>query len=136
MMLCDTGPMVAMVDRNDPFHEACVAALDDVVTDCFVTTWACLAEAMHLLDRKLGLMGQEQLWELLEDGFIKPCPQSDGEWRRMRELMRKYHDAPMDLADASLVTAAEQLGIQRVFTIDRHFRAYRINGSRAFEIIP
>lgn len=135
-MLCDTGPMVAMVDRNDPYHEACLAALDDILSDGFVTTWACLAEAMHLLDRKLGFTGQEHLWDLLEDGVIKPCRQSDNEWRRMRELMRKYRDSPMDLADASLVTAAEQLGIQRVFTVDRHFRAYRIDGARPFEIVP
>jgi predicted nucleic acid-binding protein len=128
--------MVAMVDRNDPYHEVCLAALDGILSDGFVTTWACLAEAMHLLDRKLGFIGQEHLWDLLDDGVIEPCRQSDGEWRRMRELMRKYRDAPMDLADASLVTAAEQLGIQRVFTIDRHFKAYRINGAQPFEIVP
>lgn len=136
MMLCDTGPMVAMVDRNDPYHEVCVTALDEIPSDGFVTTWPCLAEAMHLLDRKLGFTGQEHLWDLLEGGVITPCGQSDVEWKRMRELMRQYRDAPMDLADASLVTAAEQLGIRRVFTIDRHFRAYRIHGAREFEIVP
>ena len=39
--------------------------------------------------------------------------------------MRQYHDAPMDLADASLVVAAERLNLRRIFTLDSHFRAYR-----------
>jgi predicted nucleic acid-binding protein len=43
---------------------------------------------------------------------------------------------PLDLADASLVTAAETIGVSRIFTIDSHFFAYRINGVTAFEIVP
>jgi predicted nucleic acid-binding protein len=58
------------------------------------------------------------------------------EWSRMRVLMRQYQDAPMDLADASLVVAAERLHLRRIFTIDSHFRAYRIDGQHSFDIIP
>lgn len=43
------------------------------------------------------------------------------------QLMEIYHDRPMDLADASLVTAAQTLKISRIFTIDRNdFAIYRI----------
>ena len=46
---------------------------------------------------------------------------------RAFELMELYADHPMDLADASLVTAAETLGTRRVFTIDRNdFETYRV----------
>lgn len=125
-----------MVDRDDPYHRQCTAALVDIPSDGFVTTWPCLAEAMHLLGRKLGFTGQEHLWELLEDKVISLIRSGDHDWGRMRVLMRQYRDTPMDLADASLVTAAERLGIHRVFTIDNHFRAYRIQGRRAFELVP
>ena len=54
----------------------------------------------------------------------------------MRALVRQYSDAPMDLADASLVSAAEQLEVRRIFTIDAHFHAYRIQGKDAFQVIP
>lgn len=54
----------------------------------------------------------------------------------MDTLMGQYRDAPMDLADASLVTAAEMLGITRIFTMDGHFHAYRIHGTKAFDVIP
>jgi len=50
--------------------------------------------------------------------------------------MEKYSDIPMDLADASLVAAAESLGLRRVFTLDSDFRVYRIGGSTPFEVVP
>jgi predicted nucleic acid-binding protein len=58
---------------------------------------------------------------------------------RAFELMQDYTDVPMDLADASLVAAAESLDTQKVFTIDRKdFAIYRIRrGHRhlAFEVL-
>jgi uncharacterized protein len=54
----------------------------------------------------------------------------------MRVLMRQYRDTPMDLADASLVVAAERLNLHRIFTLDSHFYAYRINGTHSFEVVP
>ena len=54
----------------------------------------------------------------------------------MAELMEKYRDTPMDLADATLVAAAETLNITRIFTLDSDFQVYRINGRTPFEIIP
>ena len=53
----------------------------------------------------------------------------------MRELMAKYKDTPMDLADASLV-AAEVLGVRRIFTVDSDFVVYRLPGKQAFDIVP
>ena len=43
---------------------------------------------------------------------------------------------PMDLADAALIAAAEQLDLLRIFTLDSHFRAYRVNGKQPFDIVP
>lgn len=50
--------------------------------------------------------------------------------------MDQYRDTPMDLADASLVAAAETLGLKRVFTLDRHFYAYRLLDGTALEVLP
>lgn len=58
------------------------------------------------------------------------------ECRRMRILMEQYRDVPMDLADASLVVAAETLNMQRIFTLDSDFYVYRINGKQAFTVVP
>jgi len=135
-MLCDTGPMVAMVDRHDPYHARCLAALVHIPPDGFLTTWPCLAEAMYLLFRRLGYLGQDHLWDLVADDVIVLDRPEKGDQDRMRELMRQYQDAPMDLADASLVSTAERLELRQIFTTDSHFRAYRIQDRHAFEILP
>jgi predicted nucleic acid-binding protein len=46
--------------------------------------------------------------------------------RRVQELLERYNDLPMDLADASLVVLAEHLGHGRILTCDRRdFLTYR-----------
>lgn len=54
---------------------------------------------------------------------------------RMAVLMDKYKDQPMDLADASLVAAAERLATRRVFTLDSDFYIYRLSDGSALECI-
>jgi predicted nucleic acid-binding protein len=91
---------------------------------------------MYLLGRRGGRRPQKELWSFVADGVIGLDVPVDGEWARMRSLMTRYEDLPMDLADASLVTAAERLKTNRVFTTDRHFHVYRLEGSRAFQVVP
>ena len=51
--------------------------------------------------------------------------------------MQKYHDLPMDLADAALVTVAEREGINRVFTLDRRdSEVYRPAKIGRFSLLP
>lgn len=54
----------------------------------------------------------------------------------MKFLMEKYQDTPMDFADASLVSAAEILNTNKIFTLDTDFYVYRINETESFEVIP
>jgi predicted nucleic acid-binding protein len=133
--LCDTGPIVALIDRRDPYHLLCVKALEALPPEPFTTTWACLAESMYLLGRVGGLAAQIELWGFVSDGLIRLHETNHPELTRMRELMVQYGDIPMDLADASLVSAAESLGTRRILTLDRHFRAYRVEGRHSFEIL-
>ena len=134
MTLCDTGPLVAIIDEGDQHHARCVAALVFIPAGQMMTTWPCLTEAMHLL-RHCGRKAQETLWGYVAEGHLQLYEPAGGEWQRMRWLMNRYGDAPMDLADASLVSAAERLGAHRVFTTDQHFRAYRIHGKFAFDVL-
>lgn len=136
MILCDTGPLVALIDGDDPYHDRCVAALSTLPGTPLLTTWPCLVEAMYLLWRAGGAQAQEELWGYLAEDLVILHTPEDGEWRRLRTLMQQYSDAPMDLADASLVSAAERLERSRMFTLDKHFYAYRINGKDPFEIVP
>ncbi|HSU15371.1 type II toxin-antitoxin system VapC family toxin [Longimicrobium sp.] len=135
MTLCDTGPLVALIDRNDSWHMRSVAVLDRIGSTTFVTTWPCFTEAMYFLFHAGGLAAQEELWNLYADGIVRLHPPDPGELDRVRALMRQYADSPMDFADASLVAAAETLDIRRVFTLDRHFHAYRTPRGH-FDVVP
>ena len=79
---------------------------------------------------------QEELWAWFVNGWFALHQPQEREWKRVRTLMRQYGDAPMDLADASLVAAAESLNIRQIITLDRHFHAYRIQGRFPFEVLP
>jgi predicted nucleic acid-binding protein len=50
--------------------------------------------------------------------------------------MNTYRDLPCDLADASLIAAAETLGLRQIFTLDRHFYAYRLADNTAIDLQP
>jgi len=134
--LIGTGPLVALIDRGQgELHRTCAAALK-ALSGSLLTTWPCFTEAMYFLGDLNGWHGQEALWRFLERGVLSIHFAGDSEANRMRVLMEQYVDTPMDLADASLVAAAETEGLSQIFTLDSDFRVYRVKGLKAFEVIP
>lgn len=134
MILVDTGPLVALLAERDQHRAACATAMEGL-REPLGTVWPVIAEAMFLVGR--WAEGPENLWELLGARKIQTLPLDDDDHPRMQELMRKYRDLPMDLADAALVRVAERDGIDTVFTIDRRdFQVYRLIGRRRLRIIP
>lgn len=134
MIIADAGPLVALIDARDPDHRACRAALESISTP-LLTTWPAFTEAMYLLGSG-GWRAQSALWDRVADGSLSVAADDHIDLRRVRRLMEKYSDVPMDLADATLVALAEQLETPRVFTLDSDFRVYRFKGRRAFELVP
>ena len=132
-VLVDAGPLVALLDRSDPDHQACRSALT-AVRDPLATVWPAVTEAMYLLGR-VSWPAQDALWELLEE--VKILPLEPRDTRRMRALMEKYRSLPMDLADAALVAVAEREMIRSIFTLDgRDFGVYRPARVGRFSVIP
>ena len=133
-MLVDAGPLVALLDRSDVHHAACITALR-TLRDPLVTVWPAFTEATYLLGSSWP--GQKALWSRVETGALTLAPLDESDATRMRELMEKYRDLPMDLADAALVRIAEREDLTRIFTIDRrHFSIYRPGRRRRFSILP
>jgi uncharacterized protein len=133
-VLVDAGPLVALIDRADQDHEACVDTLKSF-RGRLVTVWPAFTEAMYLLGR--SWQGQKALWSRLETDALVLAGLDATDAPRMRELMEKYHDLPMDLADAALVRVAERDALTRIFTLDRrHFSLYRPGRRRRFSIVP
>ena len=129
--LCDSGPLVALFDPRDTAHEVCLSCLQ-AFRGSLVTSWAVLTEAFHFLDQPRE---REYLWEFISRDALHLEDIHPTDFLRLRSLMAKYADLPMDFADASLVVLAERLRLRKVFTLDRHFRFYRPRHG-AFEIIP
>jgi uncharacterized protein len=134
--LCDAGPLVALIVESDPHHDRCLVTAQALPPEPLVTTWPCWAEAMYLVGRAGGFPAQQRLWRLRREGTLRLHLPGETEEQRMEALMLRYQDSPMDLGDASLVAAAETLGLRRVFTLDRHFLFYRINDTDTFEVVP
>ena len=124
MILVDTGPLVALFDPQDGQHPRCVKALKEI-REPIMTTTPVLTEAFHMLGP--ASIGSDRLRDFIETGGLSVWFFDRHALTRAFELMELSADHPMDLADASLVTAAEGLGTRRVFTIDRHdFETYRV----------
>jgi uncharacterized protein len=107
MTLTDTGPLVVILDADDPYHAACVTATQRLPSDPLLTTWVCFTEAMYLLEVVGGYRYQAALWRLRATGRLVLHDLTPAEADRMMAMMEQYRDTPMDLADASLVAVAE-----------------------------
>ncbi len=134
--LLDTGPVVALLDRNDPWHGWVVPRFNPL-QGRLVSSGAIVTEAAFFLQDVRD--GTERLFELLEclRVEIRDVFQPH-QLRTASVLMRQYADTPMDFADASLVLLAEELGTNQVVTLDeRGFRTYRHGRGRgrAFRLI-
>ena len=133
-VLVDAGPLVALLDRSDQHHRACVEA-SRTIREPLVSVWPAVTEAMYLLG--ISADAQDALWDMLATRAVILATLDLEDMPRMRELMRKYRDRPMDLADAALVRVAERERIRTVFTIDRRdFEVYRPSRSWRFSILP
>ncbi|MFN8640521.1 MAG: PIN domain-containing protein [Candidatus Binatia bacterium] len=133
-VLVDAGPLVALLDRSDQHHRVCLEA-SKTIGGPLVSVWPAITEAMSLL--AVSGEAQDALWDLLATGAVVIAPLDQSDFPRMRELMRKYRDRPMDLADAALVRVAERDKFRTIFTVDRSdFATYRPSRTWRFSIVP
>jgi predicted nucleic acid-binding protein len=133
-VLIDAGPLIALLDRSDAHHEKIVEALRKI-QDPLVSVWPVLVEAMYLLS--FSWRAQKALWEIFETGTVQLLALDNGDISQMKNLMEKYHDLPMDLADAALVRVAEREGLRRILTLDqKDFNVYRLPRKGRFTLLP
>lgn len=89
MLVVDTGPLIAIADRTDPHHQACVDLLE---TDPgpLVTTGLVIADAGYLLDRNLGPAAEIALVDMITDRTLTVESLTAADWERVRELCATY----------------------------------------------
>ena len=134
MILVEAGPLIALIHEDDNEHQRCRETFAPM-NEPLGTVWPAIADAVHLLS--FASQAQEALWEMIEMGAVEILPLGIDEIARMKVLMRKYRDLPMDLADVALVRVAERERLRRILTLDRRdFQIYRPSRIGRFAIIP
>lgn len=132
--LIDTGAILALIDRSDEWHQACVEAYNRNRLP-WLTTAAVLTEAFHHVRR--NLCDDRAIWTLLRSGAIVMSIISNEELPQIHSLMMQYADRPMDFADATLVHLACRERLSLIFTIDYDdFSTYRLPRRKRFTILP
>lgn len=133
-LLLDTGALVSIIDRSQAHHVECRRVFDEW-SGIIVSTEAVLTEAAYLLAGVRG--GAASCVDFFVRGGAVLVPSTRSSLQRVRALLEKYADLPMDFADGTLVALAEELDTTSVFTTDRtDFSVYRVRGRRPFHVLP
>ena len=126
--LVDSGPLVALFDRDDRDHRRVGDFLERHRLR-LVTTWPVLTEVCALLPRRAGL----DFLEYVARGGVGVEPLAETDIPTILAFSRKYADRPMDFADASLVILAIKTGFDSILSLDADFTIYRLPGKKPFK---
>ena len=132
--LIDTGAILALLDRSDRWHNACVGAFRQLRLP-LLTSEAVLTELFHLVGDSRREM--EAAWKFVRSGALVLGTIEGAELTHLHSLMSRYWDRPMDFADATLVYLAKRESLSIILTVDQaDFATYRIEGKRQFRVMP
>jgi predicted nucleic acid-binding protein len=132
-VLLDTGVIVALLDRSERLHKACAEAVQDIEAP-LITCEAVIAESCYLLRNLAG--ASEAVIENVAAGIFQIPFQLSHEAAGVRQVLRKYRDRQIDLADACLIRLADEFETGNIFTLDGDFAVYRWGRNKAFRVLP
>ena len=133
LIIADSGYWVALGNKKDKFHQQAIKVFNQL-TDVPITAWPVITEACYLLERDCGFKSQQAFLHALENGSSRLFEIGVSHLNKIQSLMQKSADLPMDLADASMVILAEELGHGRILSTDqRDFSTYRWKNHEPFE---
>ncbi len=132
MIIVDTGFWIALGATADEYHKQARKLVAEL-NEGLITTWPVLTETCHILLKRSGSKAVSYFMESIEDGAAEIFLMESTHLKRINTLIEKYSGLPMDLADASLVLLAEELGDGRILTTDkRDFNTYRWKNRKPF----
>jgi predicted nucleic acid-binding protein len=126
-VLADTGPLYALADPSDQFHDRAHRELEimTIRNSPVLVAFPVLCETHTLVLRRLGgKYAANWLSEVLS-GSVPVNPEA-GDYLEASSSLRKYSDHPITLVDALLAQLTRRLDAP-VWTFDRHFVTMRTN---------
>ena len=135
-LIVDTGPLYAQADRRNPERDSVVEILLNERTPLVVSAFVA-AETDYLIAKRLGIDAERAFLQDLAAGtFALECL-SQQELGEAHDVVARYRDLGLGLADASLILLARRLGTRRLLTFDeRHFRAVSPLQGGSFTLLP
>lgn len=136
MILLDTSGLLWALDGSQRHYEECARVLHAASAPFSLSPFV-LTELDYLLMRHVGASAQTALLEEVARGVYQLESFGAHDVARAKEVLEKYADLAIGLADASIVVLAERHGAADVLTLDeRHFRALRIGTRKRFKVLP
>jgi predicted nucleic acid-binding protein len=132
-VLLDTGVIVALLDRSEKFHHACAKEVQELDAP-LITCEAVIAESCYLLRNLPG--APEAVIENVAAGIFQLPFQLSKEAAGVKQILRKYRDRKIDLADACLIRLADEFETADILTLDKDFEIYRWGRNKPFRILP
>lgn len=136
MILLDTSGLLAAIDAAQPSHAGATEALRESEGPLLLSPFV-LAELDYLLGRRVGRRAQEALLGEVAAGTYQLAPFTEADVGRASQIVTRYADLAVGLADASIVVLSERHRCRDLLTLDeRHFRTLLGAADRPFRILP
>ncbi|MBA2460255.1 MAG: PIN domain-containing protein [Actinobacteria bacterium] len=134
--MLDTGPIVALLDADDPEHAACVAMVEEVNEDLVIPV-PVLVEVDYWLRKLFGGQTWQAFVEDVAGGAYRLHHIDEDQLVRASQLEAQYDSLSLGFVDAAVVTTCERLGETKVATLDRrHFAIVRPSHCAALWLLP
>jgi uncharacterized protein len=130
-VIVDSGPLLALFNRSDAWHEAVVGWLQRNTQVQLITTWPVCTEVCALLARRIGNAAALDFLRWAMRGGIAIDAPDGNTLAEVLSISERFQDLPFDLADASVAEAAARLKVRHVLTIDSDFDVYREKAGKA-----
>lgn len=126
--LVDAGPLIGAIDKRDRRHALAVSFFDGFAGR-LLTTWPVVTETCHMISDRSAIMFMRSI---ARGGIeVRDIPREA--LPGIADLMERYSNLPMDLADATLVWLADEIGVRDIVTFDeRDFSVYRLSDGKRF----
>ncbi|MGI5222594.1 type II toxin-antitoxin system VapC family toxin [Nocardia sp. CA-290969] len=135
-LVCDTGPLVAVLNERDKYHDASVALFDEFNGDLVVPSLI-VTEVCYLAQTQIGPHAETRFLDSIVEGELIIEELTAADWQRVAALAHQYAGFPLGAADASVIAVAERLGVKRIASIDhRHMHAVRPVHCDGLELLP
>jgi predicted nucleic acid-binding protein len=136
MLIVDSGPLLATAWSGDQDHRRCLELLESATWPLLVPALV-IAEVAYLMGDRMGAEAELAFGRAFGSGELVIEPLEPTDLDRIVELMARYLDLPLGMADASVIAAAERLGATEIATLDRrHFSVVRPRHTETFALLP